>query len=107
MDSSTIAHRQLASIVGGRTTPDGRVVASHRYRLGMAPAPDSDVYIVRLIGTLDKVAITFEARDFEHAFRRALEISQDMAEVAGHLSDGVVVSVEECDSIRDLGISED
>lgn len=74
MHIAALEHRQLASIVGGTRTSDGRVVARHRYRLGTAPAPDGAGYIVTMIGKLDGIAMTFEARDFENAFERAIDI---------------------------------
>jgi hypothetical protein len=63
--------------------------------------------IVRLIEEVPGIGITFEAHDFEDAFERAMDISYDMAELAGHLADGVLVSLTECESLADLGIDAD
>ena len=97
---------RLAGIIGGRIV-NGHPVARHSYRLGVAPAPEGDVYIVHLMDEVPGVGITFEANSFEHAFERALEIGEDMADLAGHLAEGVVVSVEAHDRLADIGLDED
>jgi hypothetical protein len=87
-------HRWRAGIVGGRIGPDGKPTAARSYPLGCAPDPEGGL-LVRLIEEVPGIAITFEADDFDQAFARALVISEDMADAAGHLADGVVVSVVE------------
>ena len=98
-------HRYLAGIVGGRSK-GGRTVARHAYRLGAAWLPDDNLYIITLIEDVPGIGITFEANSFEDAFERALAISEDMADVSGHLEDGVSVSVQEVDRLSDIGIDE-
>lgn len=86
--------RRVAAILGGRTV-NGRPVARHAYRLGAAPAPDGTRYIVTLIDEVPGVRMVFEADTFDVAFARALIIGEDMADLAGHLGEGVLISVEE------------
>jgi hypothetical protein len=51
--------------------------------------------------------MTFEADDFDHAFRRAVAIAEDMASATGHLVEGVRVTLTECDTLADIGIDAD
>jgi hypothetical protein len=99
------ARRHYAAIVGGFALPSGARFATREYRLGCAW--DGDALLVALLDELPDVGIAFEARDFDHAFERAVAISEDVAEVAGHLKDGVVVSLIECDSLEEIGIDAD
>ena len=100
---SSTPHRWRAGIVGGRIGPDGKLTAIRSYSLGCAPDPEGG-FLVSLIEEVPDIAITFEADDFDQAFARALVIAEDMADAAGHLADGVVVSLLELDSLADLGI---
>lgn len=97
--------KQRARIIGTAHDSNGNAIASHEYRLGCAW--DGDEMIVRLIEDVPGIGITFEARDFEAAFERAMDIAYDMAELAGHLSDGVLVSLTECENLADLGLDAD
>jgi len=94
-----------AAIVGGRPGPDGKPTAAREYRLGCAW--DDDTLIVSLIDEVPGVAMTFEAEDFDRAFARALAIAEDMAELSGHLPDGVLVSLTECRSLAEIGVEAD
>lgn len=102
--AEAVTHRWRAAIVGGRLGPDGKPIALRAYRLGCAMDPECGRLIVTMIEDVPGIGITFEADDFDHAFSRALVIGQDMAEAAGHLDDGVVISLGECDSLAELGI---
>jgi hypothetical protein len=97
--------RWRAAIIGGPTGADGKRTAAREYRLGCAW--DDDTLIVTLIEEVPGVAITFEAEDFDQAFTRALAISEDMAELSGHLADGVLVSLAERGSLAEIGIAAD
>ena len=94
-----------AAIIGGREGPRGSRTATREYRLGCAW--DGDALLVAMLEDLPDVAIAFEARDFDHAFERALAIGEDMAEVSGHLADGVLVSLTQCGSLAEIGIETD
>jgi hypothetical protein len=74
-----------------------------------APARDVEGgVIVSLLQEVPGIAgMTFEADNFDHAFRRALAIAEDMAEATGHFRDGVLVTLTECDSLADIGIDAD
>ncbi|HLY58243.1 MAG TPA: hypothetical protein VKS60_21965 [Stellaceae bacterium] len=96
-----------AAIVGGVPGPGGRPVAQHRYPLGIAPDPEGG-YIVSLLEDVPDVAgMTFEARDFEHAFARALAIAEDMAAASGRLGEGVLVSLSPRATLAEIGIDAD
>jgi len=97
--------QRLARIIGDRKDANGNMMAGREYKLGCAW--DGDVLIVRLIEDVPGIGITFEAYSFDHAFERALEISTDMAELAGHWADGVLVSLVECESLADIGVDAD
>jgi hypothetical protein len=97
--------RREARIIGAARDENGNPTAAREYKLGCAW--DGDALIVRLIEEVPGIGITFEAHSFDHAFERALDIATDMAELAGHMADGVVVSLLECDSLADLGIEVD
>ncbi|HZU89494.1 MAG TPA: hypothetical protein VE993_09580 [Stellaceae bacterium] len=94
--------RWRAAIIGAPTGADGQRTAAREYRLGCAW--DEDMLIVTLIAEVPGVAITFEAEDFDQAFARALAISEDMAELSGHLADGVLVSLAERGSLAEIGV---
>src|SRR4029077_14803306 len=79
------------TIIGGQPGPHGARTAAREYRLGCAA--DDDTLIVTLIEDVPGIAITFEADSFDHAFQRAVQISQEMADLAGHLAEGVLVSL--------------
>jgi hypothetical protein len=91
-----------AAIIGGQPGPRGLCTAKHEYRLGCAW--DGDMLLVNLIEDVPGVGIAFEAKSFDHAFERALAISEDVADVAGHLAEGVLVSLAEFDSLGAIGI---
>jgi hypothetical protein len=96
-----------AAVVGGALGPGGRPVAQRRYTLGVAPDPDGG-YIAALIEAVPGVAgMTFEASDFEQAFARALVIGEDLAAAAGHLDDGVLVSLTPFDTLAEIGVDTD
>jgi hypothetical protein len=94
--------QQRTAIIGGRPGSHGARTAARDYRLGCAW--DDEILIVLLIEDVPGIAITFEAENFDQAFARALQISEDMAELAGHLADGVQVSLVECGSLAEIGI---
>lgn len=96
-------HRWRGAIVGGRPGPDGKPTATRAYPLGCAPDPEGGV-LVTLVEEVPGIGITFEADDFDHAFSRAVVIGEDMADAAGHLADGVLVSLVERDNLADLGV---
>jgi hypothetical protein len=96
---------RLAAIIGGRSGPHGTRIATREYRLGCAY--DGDILIVTLIQETPGIAITFEAKSFDRAFERALEIGEEMADLAGHLPDGVLVSLVACGSLTEIGIDTD
>jgi len=100
---SAHGHRWRAGIVGGRAGSDGKPTAARSYSLGCAPDPEGGL-LVTLLEEVPGIAITFEADDFDHAFARALVIAEDMADAAGHLADGVVVSLLERDNLAELGV---
>ena len=100
---ATPGYRWRGAIVGGGPGPDGKPTAARAYPLGCAPDPEGGV-VVTLIQDVPGIEITFEANDFDHAFARALTIGEDMADAAGHLADGVLVSLVERGSLADLGI---
>jgi hypothetical protein len=100
---SARGHRWRAGIVGGRAGSDGKPTAARSYSLGCAPNPEGGP-LVTLIEEAPGIAVTFEADDFDQAFARALVIAEDMADAAGHLADGVVVSLVESGSLAELGI---
>src|SRR3954468_15410029 len=89
--------QRRARIIGTARDRNGNPIAAWEYRLGCAR--DGDDMIVRLIEEVPSVEITFEAHNFEDAFERAIDISYDMAELTGHLEDGVLVSLTECESL--------
>ena len=91
-----------AAIIGGRSGRHGTRTATREYRL--ACAVDDDTLIVTLIEDVPGIAITFEAENFDRAFERALEISEEMADLAGHLADGVLVSLVQRASLGEIGI---
>ena len=97
--------RHYAAIIGGYALPSGARIATREYRLGCAW--DGNTLIVALLDEQPDVGIAFQAQDFDHAFERALAISEDVAEVAGHLSDGVVVSLVECNTLEEIGVEAD
>jgi hypothetical protein len=110
--AGTAAHRPdqfeprwRAAIIGGRLGPDRKHTAAREYRLGCAW--DDGTLIISLIEEVPGVAITFEAEDFDRAFARALVIGEDMAELSGHLADGVLVSLVECKSLAEIGVDAD
>jgi hypothetical protein len=94
--------QQRAAIIGGRPGPHGTRIAAREYRLGCAW--DDETLIVSLIEDVPGIAITFEAENFDQAFTRALQISGDMAELAGHFADGVHLSLVECGTLAEIGI---
>ena len=94
--------QQRTAIIGGRPGPHGVHAAAREYRLGCAW--DGEILIVSMIEDVPGIGITFEAENFDQAFTRALQISEDMAELAGHLADGVRVSLVECGSLTEIGI---
>ena len=96
--------RWRAAIVGGRPGPDAKPMATRAYPLGCAPDPEGGGLVVTLIEDVPGIGITFEADDFDHAFARAVVIGEDMAEAAGHLAEGVLVSLIERDNLAELGI---
>jgi hypothetical protein len=100
--STRTAPRWRAAIIGGQAGPDGKPTATREYRLGCVA--DDDMLIVSMLDDVSDVKITFEADNFDHAFARAVDISTDMAELADHLSQGVLVSLVECESLADIGI---
>jgi len=53
------------------------------------------------------VGIAFEADSYDNAFARALAISKDVADEAGHLSEGVTVSLTEFGGLAEIGIDAD
>jgi hypothetical protein len=99
------ARRHLAAIVGGQPGPNGTHTATHEYRLGCAW--DGDTLLVNLIEDVPGIGIAFEARSFDRAFERALAIGEDVADEAGHLSDGVLVSLTAFGSLAEIGIDAD
>ncbi len=94
-----------AAIIGGQAGPHGTRTATREYRLGCAI--DDDMLIVTLMEDVPGVAITFEAENFDRAFERALAISEEMADLAGHLADGVLVSLVLRGSLADIGVDAD
>ncbi|HLY59006.1 MAG TPA: hypothetical protein VKS60_25815 [Stellaceae bacterium] len=98
------APRYQAAIIGG---DPAHPIARRRFALGMAWEPEAGTYIVSLTDAVPQIGITFEARDFDHAFERALAIGADMAASCGYLDEGVLVSLTECASLGDIGVSTD
>jgi len=98
--------RRLAAIVGGRLGPKGMRTAKYEYRLGCAW--DGDTLLVSILnGDEANIGIAFEADSFDHAFIRALAISEEVADEAGHLADGVLVLLSEFGSLAEIGIDAD
>ncbi|GEM_PF-5989550 len=97
--------RWKAVIIGGAAGLDGKMTAARAYRLGCAD--DAGTLIVSLIDDVPGVSITFEAENFDHAFARAVEIGTDMADLSGHLPEGVLISLVECESLADIGVDAD
>ncbi len=91
-----------AAIIGGRSGPHGTRTATREYRLGCAV--DDDTLIVTMIENVPGIAITFEAENFDRAFERALEITEEVADLAGHLADGVLVSLVLRGSLAEIGV---
>ncbi len=98
--------RHLAAIIGGRPGPGGTCTAKHEYRLGCAWEDDT-LLVVLLNGDQVNVGIAFQADRYDAAFARALAIAEDVADEAGHLSDGVLVSLTEFNSLAEIGIDAD
>jgi hypothetical protein len=96
-------HQRREAVIGG--AGDRRPRWS--YALGCAHDVEGGV-IVSLLQEVPGIAgMTFEADDFDHAFRRALVIAEDMAEATGHLRDGVLVTLTEYDSLAEIGVDAD
>ncbi len=97
--------QRKARVIGTARERNGSPTAAREYKLGCAW--DGDNLVVRLIEDVPGVGITFEAYSFDHAFERAVDIASDMAELSGHLADGVLVSLIECESLDQLGLDPD
>lgn len=103
---SLMTGRHLAAIIGGRPGPKGTRTARHEYRLGCAW--DGSTLLVSILnGDEANVGIAFQADSFDDAFERALTVGEDTAEVAGHIPDGVLVSLTEFGSLAEIGIDAD
>jgi hypothetical protein len=95
--------RHLAATIGRETGRKRARTAKYEYRLGCAW--DGDTLLVSILnGDEVNVGIAFEADSYDNAFARALAISKDVADEAGHLSDGVTVSLTEFGSLAEIGI---
>ena len=98
------SHRREEAVIGG---PGSDGVYRWSYSLGCA-RDSAGGWITRLVKEVPGVAgMTFEADNFDHAFRRALAISEDMADATGQLRDGVLVTLTEYDNLADIGIDAD
>ncbi len=102
------APRVITSVLGGQHAADGATpTARHIYYLGAARDPDGRGLIVNLMGGNDpSIGITFEAKNFDDAHRRAIEISSSMAEAAGYLDEGVAVVLMETPSIKHISLGD-
>ena len=97
--------RRLAETIGGGS---GRKRAHPKYEYRLGCAWDGDTLLVSILnGDEVNVGIAFEADSYDNAFARALAISKDVADEAGHLSDGVTVSLTEFGSLAEIGIDAD
>src|SRR3954452_20914745 len=98
--------RRLAETIGGGAGRKRARTAKHEYRLGCAW--DGDTLLVSILnGNEVNVGIAFQADRYDAAFERALAIVEDVADEAGHLADGVLVSLTEFDSLAEIGIDAD
>ena len=98
--------RRLAETIGGGAGRKRARTAKYEYRLGCAW--DGDTLLVSILnGDEVNVGIAFEADSYDNAFARAVAISKDVADEAGHLSDGVTVSLTEFGSLAEIGIDAD
>jgi hypothetical protein len=98
--------QHLAATISGEAGRKRAHTAKYEYRLGCAW--DGDTLLVSILnGDEVNVGIAFEADSYDNAFARALAISKDVADEAGHLSDGVTVSLTEFGSLAEIGIDAD
>jgi hypothetical protein len=98
--------RHLAATIGGGVGRKRARTAKYEYRLGCAW--DDDTLLVSILnGDEVNVGIAFEADSYDNAFARALAISKDVADEAGHLSEGVTVSLTEFGGLAEIGIDAD
>ena len=91
------------TVIGG----PGNRIYRWSYPLGCAPDADGGLIISLMQDVPGIAGMIFEADDFDHAFRRAVLIAEDMAEATGHLQEGVLVSLIKCDSLGEIGVDAD
>jgi len=70
------------------------------FLLRTARDPETGGY---LVGSYTHAGLVFEARDFDDAMRRAIDIVPDFAAAAGLPTDGIAIVLDEYPSVDNLG----